>query len=276
MKKNREIIGIIGYGNMGSVIGKKLCQKYQVLIFDKDNRKSENTSNVKAAQNINELITGAGVVILAVKPQDFDTVLREIKKDIDKKLIISIAAGIPTTSVEKILGKIRTIRVMPNLLIRIGRGITGLCKGKFATNKDLNFARKIFDLLGTTIILKENMMDADTAFLGSGPGFHFDLLSNVNKKDWHDFTQNKFIPQCAASGEQLGFSKQQAKLLAKLMAEGDLALLEQSHESPETLCSQVTSKGGTTEAGLKELKKNVKFLPKAAKAAYKRAKELSR
>lgn len=268
-------VGIIGCGNMGSAIAKGISSKYQLFIFDKDTSKTKNIVKVKVAKSIFDLVNNVDVVLLAVKPQDFEAVLNEIKEDVNKKLIISIAAGTETKYIERAFGKVRVIRVMPNLLIRIGKGITALCKGKFATSKDLNFVREIFNQLGATLVLEEKMMDADTGFLGSGPGFHYKLLESIDRNEWLNFTKNNFIPIMAASGEASGFSRKRSQVLAKLMAQGDLLLLEKTKESPGDLCIRVTSKGGTTEAGLKELKGNVRFLPKAVKAAIKRAKELS-
>jgi len=269
-------VGIIGCGNMGAAIADKIKTAFDILVFDKDKAKISNIRGINTVVAIKNLMQEADVVILAVKPQDFEIVLGEIKDDATEKLIISIAAGISTEYIEKILGKVRVIRVMPNLLVKIGKGITALSKGQFATDKDLDFAKGIFDKVGITLVLKEEMMNADTAFLGSGPGFHFDLLSHINQEKWREFTENKFIPQCAASGERVGFSKQQAEVLAKVMAEGDLLLLEESKESPGALCVRVTSKGGTTEAGLKELKGDVNRLPDAVEAACKKAEELAR
>ncbi len=269
-------LGIIGYGNMGSAIADKVKTVIDVTVFEKDKAKITNISGIKITATAGVLMQEVDAVILAIKPQDFESILKEIKTSAEGKLVISIAAGIPTEYIEKILGKVRIIRVMPNLLVKIGKGITALCKGKFATDDDLNFTREIFDKVGTTLVLEEKMIAADTAFLGSGPGFHFDLLSRRNKEEWIAFTKNEFIPSFAASGEKVGFPKQQAEVLAKLMAEGDLLLLEESNESPKGLCVKVTSKGGTTEAGLKELKGDVKRLPNAVEAARKRAEKLSR
>ncbi|MCK9614862.1 MAG: pyrroline-5-carboxylate reductase [Candidatus Omnitrophica bacterium] len=276
MKKSKKAkIGIIGCGNMGRAIAERIKSIFKTVIFDKDAAKTRNITKVITAPNLTELVNIADVVILAIKPQDFNEVLGEIKNSIDNKLVISIAAGISTKYIEKILGKARVIRVMPNLLVKIGEGVTALCNGEFATADDLGLAQEIFDKVGTTIVLEEKMMDADTAFLGSGPGFHFDLLSRIEKERWPEFTENEFIPSFAASGEKVGFSREQAKLFAELIAKGDLVLLEELNESPGALCIRVTSKGGTTEAGLKELKGDVERLPNAVEAARKRAEELS-
>lgn len=267
-------IGIVGCGNMGMAIAERIKSAFKTVIFDKDKAKTKNISGAITAANLSGLFDMTDVVIVAVKPQDFDEVLNEIRENINKKLIISIAAGKKTKDIEKKLGRAKVIRTMPNLLIRVGKGVTALCKGESATNNDLNFARQIFNCLGVTLVLEENMMDAATAVSGSGPGFQFALLSKEDKDSWEDFTKNQFIPALTVSAKASGFSKQQSELLAKHIGEGGLALLKESKESPNALCIQVTSKKGTTEAGLKKLKGKIKFLPNAVKAAIERAKKL--
>ena len=88
------IIGVIGYGNMGSAIGQRLKSGYQIWVFDQDQGKTQNLSDIKIADSLTDLVNRVNAVILAVKPQDFDTVLGTIKNYSNDKLIISIAAGI--------------------------------------------------------------------------------------------------------------------------------------------------------------------------------------
>jgi pyrroline-5-carboxylate reductase len=276
MEKNKKVIGIIGYGNMGKAIAERIKPAFNAAIFEKDVFKVKNASGVFVASCLSDLAKHADVVILAVKPQDFSEILKEIKNYIDDKLIISIAAGIPTKYIEKVLGKVRVIRVMPNLPAKIGKGMSCLCKGKFAKPSDLKFAKKIFDLLGETLILDENMMDKATATSGSGPGFLYSLISRKSLKEAKEYAKNEFFPVFATTTGTLRFTKLQARKIAKVTTSGSIEFLEKTGLSAEDLAKQVASRGGTTEAGLKELKGNVKFLPKAVKAALKRAKELSR
>ncbi|MCK9573203.1 MAG: pyrroline-5-carboxylate reductase [Candidatus Omnitrophica bacterium] len=275
MTKNTKI-GIIGYGNMGAAIARGISSKYQVFVFDKEASKTKNIVKVKTVKSIFSLLDNVDALILAVKPQDFNDVLAEIKNNIDDKLIISIAAGRPTRGIEKILGKVRVVRVMPNLPAKIGKGMSCLCKGKFANNSDLKFAKKIFDFIGDTLVLNENMMDAATADSGSGPGFICQLVSGKSLKEAKKIAQIELVPLMLDAGMDIGFKRGQAELLAVATTAGTMALLEKSNISAENLLKQVASKGGTTEAGLKVLKGNKKFLSKAFKAALKRAKELSR
>jgi len=269
-------IGIIGCGNMGSAIGEQLTShQYEIWVFDKDATKTDNLLGVKIAKNNSDLVNNVDTVILAVKPQDFDNLLDEIKDCTKEKLIISIAAGITTNYIEKRFNNVRVVRVMPNMPARIGKGMSCLCKGKFITDEDLNFSKKLFEILGETLILNEDMMDAATAISGSGPGYFYDLGENKSMSEIKKFANSNFIPDLTASAESIGFSSEQAKLLVNVTAAGSLALLQMGDASPSELKKQITSKGGTTEAALKVLH-NGGSLKEAVRAARDRAKELSR
>jgi len=272
-------IGIIGYGNMGSAIAKGIASKYEVFIFDKEAGKTKNIAKVKVAKSIFSLVDNVDAIILAVKPQDFDAVLDEIKNSIDKKLVISIAAGKSTKDMEGVLGKVRVIRVMPNLPAKIGKGMSCLCKGKFATKADLIFAKKIFNFIGKTLILKERMIDAATASSGSGPGFESQIVSGQTLDEARRIAQEELMPLLRDTCIRMGFSHDEAQLLATATTTGTITMWNTI--MPEDLVRQVASKGGTTEAGLKKLKGKTlqnrkKFFPDAIWAALKRAKELSR
>ena len=272
-----KAVGIIGYGNMGSCIGGRLNSAgFDTIVFDKDTSKTQSFAQSQITATALDLIDRVEAVILAVKPQDFGNILEEIKNHVGEKLIISIAAGITTGYIEKYLGNVRVIRTMPNIAARIGRGITCLCKGKFVNEMDLSFARKLFDTLGKTLILdEEDMIDAATAISGSGPGFCFYLIEN-NKLDInHQDDIDKFTKDLEKSAESLGFSEHDAIILAEATTSGSIQLLKETGTSPSELREQITSKGGTTEAGLKILQQGG-TLEEVAKAAQERAKELSR
>jgi len=269
-----QTIGIIGFGNMGSAIAEGIKKDYPVTVFDKDKSKTAKISGIGLAQNIVDTVKAADVIILAVKPQDFDT-LSEIKNHINGQLIISIVAGIATGDIKKMLGKVRVIRVMPNLPARIGKGMICIYKDKSATKEDLDFCEKLFKKLGKTLILgKEEMINYATAVSGSGPGFFYDLIQGKTEEDIKKCV-TPFITNLTASALSIGFSKPEASVLAEVTTKGSIAYLEQAHLSPEEAKKQVASKGGTTEAGLEVLHKGGS-LSEAVKAALKRAQELSK
>jgi pyrroline-5-carboxylate reductase len=270
-------IGIIGFGNMGSAIGERLKSDYQVFVFDKDKNKAGNLKGMNVVDNTADLIKQVDVVILAVKPQDFDELLKEIKDYVKDKLIISIAAGISTKYIGKQLGGARVIRAMPNLPAKIGRGMICLCRGKSATEDDLAFVLQLFKNLGQVLVIRENMMSFVTAVSGSGPGYFYDFIENQDI-DYYNIPDNiskGFEDSLAEAARALAFDAQQAMILANTTTAGSIALLKETGLSPAELKKQVVSKGGTTEAGLNVLHKGGS-LAEAVKAAAEKAKELSK
>lgn len=276
MNNMKRIIGVIGFGNMGQAIAERIKRKYNVWVFDNDKDKIKNFSDISVARNNVNLVGKAEVVILAVKPQEIEGVLDEIKNYVNDKLIISIAAGIPTAYIENRLVHARVIRTMPNLPARVGAGMICLCKGKSATKRDLDFSEELFRVLGETLALNdENMINAATAVSGSGPGFFFDAVENKSIEEIRKYATDVFIPSLTDSAEKIGFSREQAIKLAKVTSGGSIAFLEQTKLSPAIAKNLVTSKKGTTEAGLNELHKGGS-LEDAVKAALNRARELSK
>ncbi len=279
-KKNpKKSIGIIGYGNMGSSIGERIKDNYSVYVFEKDSEKIKNNLGVTCLNSLTELFNKSEIIILAVKPQDFNQILEEMKDSVKNKLIISIAAGKTTISIESILNNARVIRVMPNLAAKIGKAMSCLCKGKFATQDDLKLSVFIFNFVGETLVIDEKMMNACTAVSGSGPGFFFELIKDLQRKDWERFAGKEFKPKLKTSAKNIGFNDMEAEILAASTTGGALEMLRVSvkdNVTAEQLRNQVTSKGGTTEAGLKILNSNLENLDKAVNAALKRAEELSK
>lgn len=272
----RKKIGIVGIGNMGAAIAERIKADYDVVVFDQDEKKAKGIQGVSVSDNNIDLVIKSDAVILAVKPDDFKALLREIKNNIKDKLIISIAAGITTWYIEKILGETRVVRVMPNLPAKFGQAMSSLCKGRFATKGDLEFVEGLFKKIGKTLIIKENMMGKVTAISGSGPGFLCDLVEGKSLEDIEKFTELTFIPSLTATASALGCTAVQAKVLAGTTGRGTVIYLKKTGLSPEEMKKQVASKKGTTETGLQVLKHNVKNLTAAAKAALKREKELSK
>lgn len=272
----RKKIGIIGAGNMGSAIIERLKSRYCLFVFDKDKEKTDRLSGVCISETNLDLVKNADVVILAVKPQDFEAVLNEIKANVSKKLIVTIAAGISTSFVEKNLGEVSVIRVMPNIAIKIGEGISCLSKGKFSTKEDLYFVEKLFDCMGKTLRIEEEKMDTVTAVSGSGPGFYFDMIESIiaGNKNSEEFNR-KFITSLAEAAEKYGLEHGEAVFLASGTGNACQLLLARTKFPPSELKNQITSKGGTTLAGLDALHATGSLI-EAVKAAKKRAEELSK
>jgi len=243
------MIGIIGVGNMGMAIASRI--KGKALLSDKNKRIGDNINVAKRAN----------IIILAVKPQDMGEVLKEIKPYVEGKLVISIAAGVTTLFIEKVLGRVRVIRVMPNMPAVVRKGISAISRGRFAKAEDFKIADRIFSNLGEVVEVKEKMMDAVTAVSGSGPAYYF-----------------LFTYLLAKAGEASGLQKDLALKLAKATFIGAAEVIKSKNLSIEDLVKKVASKGGTTEAALKVFKqeKLEAILKKAVKHAAYRSSKLTK
>ena len=210
--------------------------------------------NVAAAKD-------ADVVVLAVKPQVMRKVLAQIASVIDaKKLVISVAAGVPIAAIERKLGAgSRVVRAMPNTPALVGLGATALSGGEHATPEDVAFAQKLFDAVGITTVVDETLLDAVTGLSGSGPAYVFLMIEALSD-----------------AGVKVGLSRHVALKLAAQTVLGSAKLLLETGQHPGHLKDQVTSPGGTAIAGLHTLEAGGlrTTLIDAVEAATKRAREL--
>ena len=164
---------------------------------------------------------------MAVKPQDFDGVLTELKDKTAGKLIISIAAGITTSYIEKLLPQARVIRAMPNMPLVIGEGITALAKGFFADDNDLKIAVEIFAIFGPAVTIeKEEFINAVTAISGSGPAYLF-----------------YFVMAILEAAKELDLDKDTANKLVYHTIAGSMNLLNKENFDAIGLIGKVASKG---------------------------------
>jgi pyrroline-5-carboxylate reductase len=270
MLKGKKIT-IIGGGKMGEVLAggitaKELVPAGNVSVTDVvqdrltylKNKYEVNVSgdNAKSAR-------GADIIILAVKPQMMAEVLAPLAKVIDKtKLVISIAAGIPIGFIEGYLRKgTRIVRVMPNTPALIGEGAAALARGGGATEADIAVAQKIFDSVGVTVIVKEELMDAVTGLSGSGPAYVFIVIDALSD-----------------AGVLMGIPRDVSLKLAAKTVLGAAKLCLETGKHPGELRDMVTSPGGTTIAGIKALENGGlrAALINAVEAATLRSKELGK
>ena len=203
----------------------------------------------------------ADIVVLAVKPQQLRELSIFLGSLLQKQLIISIAAGIRALDIGRWLGGYQSIvRVMPNTPAQIQAGVSGLYALSGVNTAQRAQAEIIMQAVGDVIWLdKEAQMDAVTAISGSGPAYVF-----------------YFIEALQQAALELGLNEEQAKTLSLQTFIGASKLAEQSTESPATLRSQVTSKGGTTEQAILSMENAAvkAAIIAAAKAAAHRSEEL--
>ena len=265
MTNTKFKIAIIGCGNMGGAIASAVASHETVTVYDVDRAKInalQKRARVKSA-DLRTVVETSSIVILAVKPQQFDELLENLSRmAIRGKLFISIAAGIRTLYIEKRLGAdARVVRTMPNLPAQVKQGVTAIAAGKSAAPRDLKTTEAIFSRLGKVIAIEEDLMNAVTALSGSGPAYVF-----------------LFVECLIEAGQAIGLNAEAASTLARQTLKGSLALLEKFKDDPAALRARVTSKGGTTQAALDvfESKKIRQIFKDALKAAKTRAKELSK
>ncbi len=209
-------------------------------------------------------IDGADVVVLAVKPQIMKLVCEPMQADLKKQspLIISIAAGVSIANMNLWLGgqAMPIVRCMPNTPALVQSGMTGLFGNEQVSDDQHNLAESILRAVGSTLWLSsEDKIDAVTAVSGSGPAYYFLVMEAMQ-----DAAQN------------LGLTADEARLLVLQTAFGAAKLALESEDDAGVLRQRVTSKGGTTEAALKELIDGglPELFDKALKAAENRSVEL--
>lgn len=263
-------IGFIGAGNMAEAIIKGIIDAHiyhaeDIIISDvRKDRLNELADKYGISfMTTNQLAEAVDILILSVKPQNMTGVLNEIKNSLCETLIVSIAAGITTDTICKILGYSSVIRVMPNTPSLIGQGTAVLYATKEARER-LSEVERIFSAVGLVAAVEdEKMLDAVTAVSGSGPAYFFLLMEEMIK-----------------TAEKLGLAKELAEKIVLQTAKGAAMLAierAKAGEKPEVLRQKVTSPNGTTETALKVFAKNdfSKIVNEALSAAEKRSKELS-
>ncbi|MBK9033788.1 MAG: pyrroline-5-carboxylate reductase [Myxococcales bacterium] len=203
------------------------------------------------------------IVVLAVKPQILEKVVREVAGAIGPNtLVVSVAAGVDTATIESHLPSgARVVRAMPNMPALVCAGATAIARGRHATDGDVLEAKTIFDAVGLTIVLDESQLDAVTGLSGSGPAYIFLILEAL-----------------ADAGVKVGLSRRDAQKLAAQTVMGSAKLLLDTDEHPGKLKDMVTSPGGTAIAGLHTLEEGGlrTTLINAVETATKRARELGR
>lgn len=264
-------VGFIGAGNMaeamiGGLVRGKHVQPNRIIGSDprKERLEELRTSfGIEATQNNRDIVQRSSLVVLSVKPQIMDKILREVGDQMKPgTLVVSIAAGVDTATIEESLPEgVRVVRAMPNTPAMVGAGATAISAGKHATPEDMATAKALFDAIGITVELDESHLDAVTGLSGSGPAYIFLILEAL-----------------ADAGVKVGLSRRNAQRLAAQTVMGSAKMLLETDEHPGRLKDMVTSPGGTAIAGLHTLEQGGlrTTLINAVETATKRAQELGR
>lgn len=232
-------IGVIGAGNMATaivagIVKKGLASSEKISIFDVDRIKSlklAEKTGVNICSSNKEIVEECPIIILAIKPNSYQSVLDEIKDSLNKNhILISIAAGISIEYIkEKTQGRCKIVRVMPNTPALIGEGAIVVCKEHDLEEEQKRIVFQILSSLGMVQEVEEKYINAVTGISGSSPAYVY-----------------MFIEALADGGVMMGLSRELAYKLAAQAVLGSAKMVLESHEHPGTLKDMVCSPGGTT------------------------------
>ncbi len=270
MKKKNEKIGILGLGRMGRCLVQGMLETGQVqkedLLFT--TRKKENATlatkevGIKACASNKELVKNCSVIILAVKPQNLDDLLKDVGQDFKaNQTIISIVASVTTKAIESRIPKnVAVIRAMPNTPAFVRCAMTAMCPGAAAGKAHQDIAEKIFSSVGRVVQTEERHMDAVTGLSGCGPAYIYLVLEAMTE-----------------GGIKVGLPREVALELSAQTVLGAAKMLQVTGRHPSSLRDEVTTPAGCTIDGLVELEEGKLrvTLMKAVVKATERAHALS-
>lgn len=265
-------ISIIGAGVVGSAFARQLLLRKitipeKLFIFEKDEERCNRIRSELScygASVIYPTIAESDIIICAVKPQDFSSLSIQLKGVLKaSNLFLSVMAGTSIQTIQNVIGTdAHIVRAMPNLPMLVGEAIIPYYSPRPLTEENQKHLEEVLSSCGQSLVLTcEDLVDAATAVSGTGPGYVFYLIEA--------FTN---------AACELGFNQYEAKRLISQTFIGSSALYKNSTKDPSTLRGEVTSKGGTTHAAVTVLdnQKVGAAFEDAIKAAYRRAKELSK
>ncbi len=250
----------MGSAILNGALNKGILGAQDILALDKVQERTSKLkdSGINIAKGIEELVEGSKTIFLCVKPQDSKEVLDTLSKcELGKRLIVSIMAGVSIGTMRRLLGlEVSIVRAMPNTPLLVGEGVTAISYNGHRREEHLPLVKAIFGSLGLVFEVDETLMDPITALSGSGPGFVFKLMEVF----WE-------------AGRELGIPEGMAKEMVIQTFLGAARLSKESQMELPQLREMVTSKGGTTEAGLKRFSElNLdRSLKETLKAASSRA-----
>lgn len=245
----RQKIGFLGTGKMGGIIiegmiAARLCAPGAVVVYDVDSAASKKLSErtgVSVAPGLKELSAECEVLFLCVKPQQFISAAEDIKKYVQGGLnVVSIMAGVKSGAIREALGgKVKALRVMPNVACLVGQGMAALARDTDAADDVKSFVFGLFESLGGAVWVDEKQMDAVTALSGSGPAYVFMMIEAMTD-----------------AGVSVGLDRATSQKLATQTVLGSAEMAKRSEFSLCELRAQVSSPAGTTVAATAVLERS--------------------
>lgn len=271
MPLNQQQIAIIGCGTMGEatirgLLRRRLVEPKQIIAAHPRGERREQLAaayGIRCEDDNGNAVAGAGLVVLAVKPQILGEVMAGLAGRISADaLVLSFVAGISIASIENGLQVSRVVRVMPNTPGQIGQGISVWTAGIGVADEGRSRVKALLSALGTDeFVTHENELDMATALSGTGPAYAF-----------------LFMEALVDAGVHMGFSRRVASRLVFETLAGSVAFATQSPDHLAKLRNQVTSPGGTTAEASYHLERGGlrTVISDAVWAAYRRSVQLGR
>lgn len=264
--KKETTIAFIGAGSMAEALiagmTKTLYRPEQIIVTNRCNqerlRYMKETYGVQIETNKEKALKAADIIILAMKPKDAMEGIVSIATDVSEHhLVISVLAGVSTDTIMSLIGKkVSIVRAMPNTSATIGQSATALALGRFANEEHLAIAETLFRTVGIVTVVSEDDLHAVTGLSGSGPAYVYYLVEAMEK-----------------AANEIGLDRSIAKELILQTIIGAAQMLKTTNNPPSVLRKEVTSPGGTTEAGIQVLEQY--HYQEAVIACIKRATERS-
>ncbi|MBE9124701.1 pyrroline-5-carboxylate reductase [Coleofasciculus sp. LEGE 07092] len=262
--------GVMGEAILSRLVAQQLYRADHILVSEPNSHRREVLTQkygVNVTFDNRAAASASEILLLAIKPQVFETVATELvpKQDIadqapeELAVVVSILAGVSLGQLEAVFGCQPVIRAMPNTPATVGAGITALAPSQNVTASQMERVTALFSAVGDVVEVPDSLMDAVTGLSGSGPAYVAILIEAL-----------------ADGGVAAGLPRAIASKLALSTVWGTAQLLQETQLHPAQLKDRVTSPGGTTIAGIAELERAGfrSALIEAVQAAYRRSQEL--
>ena len=262
---------VIGAGNMGLTYAQgmsksNLLKKKNIMVLDTSDEKLEKLHQIlhfDAFKELEDCVPKADIIFIAVKPHHAEDLFKKMHSLVTPgQVLVSIMAGVTLDVIQQLTSLNKVIRAMPNLPAQVGMGVTSYVASPDTSRIELLTIESLLNTTGKSIrVSNESLIDASTGISGSGPAYVFYFMQSMME-----------------AALQMGFSKNDSKVLVSQTFTGAIELFNQSNLSPNSWMEKVASKGGTTQAALDSMDDNnvSELIKEAAFAAFTRAVELGK
>lgn len=260
----KDSIAVIGAGVIGGAIINSLLKsgyegKVTAAEIQLEKVRELEKLGIAVTSDNRKAAKESDVIFLCVKPNVLKTVLKEIRKEVEGKLVVSTAAAVTVGFCKRVVPKARFVRIMPNVAILVQESFTAYCCDDDVTKEDREKIKEVLDVMGRSMEVEERYMDAVTAVSGSGPGY----LSVI-------------VEALTYAGLKVGLPRDLALISAAQAVLGTAKLVLETGQSAAQIRDSVTTPGGTTVEAIYEVEGSGirQALMRAVEAATKKSEKI--